>query len=82
MIIKYYTNVFVDAGWRGVEIEARAKQVSKGMAEVVEVRSIDGEAPVGYVSRTGAKRQTYNASGIAKREVGKKKRLSACWTIE
>jgi hypothetical protein len=27
---------------------------------------------------TGAKRQTYNAAGIAKREIGKKKRINSC----
>jgi hypothetical protein len=33
--------------------------------------------PIGD-SRTGAKRQKYHAAGIAQREVGMKKRLSAC----
>jgi hypothetical protein len=48
------------------------------MARVIKVIAIDGETPDGYTSRTGAKRQTYNAAGVAKREIGAKKRLSAC----
>jgi hypothetical protein len=78
MKIKYTASVMVAAGWRSVEITAEAEQVSKGMAVVTKVQLIDGEAPNGYQSRTGAKRQTFNASGIAQREVGKKKRLSTC----
>lgn len=78
MIIKYQASVMVPAGWRSVEIAAQVEKVSKGMAVVVKVLTIDGDAPNGYQSRTGAKRQTFNASGIAQREVGKKKRLSAC----
>ena len=77
MKIKYQASVMVAAGWRSVEIVAEAEQVSKGMVSVTKVIAIDGETPNGYMSRTGAKRQTFNASGIAQREIGKKKRLSA-----
>jgi len=52
------------------------------MAKVLQVTLIDDEAPIGYTSRTGAKRQTYHAAGIAKREIGKNKRLSSCTIIE
>ena len=76
--IKYSASVFTQAGWRNVTIEASAEQVSAGMAKVIEVLTIDGDAPIGYTSRTGAKRQTYHAAGIAQREVGAKKRLSSC----
>ena len=76
--IKYSASVFTQAGWRNVTIEASAEQVSAGMAKVTEVLTIDGDAPIGYTSRTGAKRQTYHAAGIAQREVGAKKRLSSC----
>ena len=78
MTIKYNASVYTQAGWRGVTIKAKAEQISKGMAQVLDVLEIDGEAPVGYTSRTGAKRQTYHAAGIAQREVGAKKRISAC----
>jgi hypothetical protein len=76
--IKYDSSVFTPAGWRSVEITAKAEQTSAKMATVIEVDEIDGAAPIGYTSRTGAKRQTYNAAGIAQREVGAKKRLSSC----
>lgn len=77
-IIEYNASVMVAAGWRSVTIKAEAEKTSEKMAKVVKVLTIDGEAPNGYTSRTGAKRQTYNASGIALREEGKSKRLSAC----
>ena len=78
----YTTNVLVDAGWRSVEITAMLTQVSKGMAEVVEVIAIDGKEPRGYHSRTGATRQQYNAGFLANREVGKRKRLSAVEVLD
>lgn len=82
MKIKYTASVMVDAGWRSVEITAEVEQVSKGMAVVTDVIAIDGEAPYGYQSRTGARRQRYKADSIAQREIGKKKRLSACVIVE
>jgi isopentenyl diphosphate isomerase/L-lactate dehydrogenase-like FMN-dependent dehydrogenase len=79
--ITYDASVFTQAGWRSVEIKAKAIKTSEKMAEVTEVLEIDGEMPIGYASRTGAKRQTYNAKGIAQREIGKKKRLGACLSV-
>ena len=76
--IEYIASVYTAAGWRPVTICAAADQVSAGTALVTAVIKIDGEAPKGYTSRTGAKRQVYNANGIANREIGKKKRLSSC----
>jgi hypothetical protein len=78
MQIAYEASVFTAAGWRSVTITALAEKISAGMAAVMEVIAIDGEKPVGYTSRTGAKRQQYHAAGIAAREVGKRKRISAC----
>ena len=52
------------------------------MAQVIKVTEIDGREPVGYTSRTGAKRQQYCAAAIAVREVGAKKRISACKVLE
>lgn len=77
MIIKYNTSVFTSAGWRGVTIEAEAESAGK-MAVVVKVLAIDGENIKPTMSRTGAKRQQYHGTGIALREEGKRKRLSAC----
>ena len=82
MKIKYNASVMTQAGWRGVTITAEVKQISKGMAEVVKVTEINGEAPSSGMSRTGAKRQSYNGKHIALREVGAKKRLSACTIVE
>lgn len=76
--IEYTASVMVDAGWRPVTITAIATNVSEKMAVVERVTLIDGEEPTGYTSRTGARRQRYHAAGLAQREVGKKKRLSAC----
>lgn len=82
LIIEYNSSVYVPAGWRSVTIIARARRTSPKMAEVVEVLEIDGEAPTGYTSRTGAKRQRYHAAGIAQREVGARKRLGTCYIVE
>jgi hypothetical protein len=78
MIIQYTASVCTQAGWRPVTITAQAEPISAGMARVVRVDAIDGDAPAGYASRTGAKRQTFHAAGIAQREIGARKRLSAC----
>lgn len=81
--IKYNASVMVQAGWRSVEITAKAELSKSGkMASVVEVLEIDGGEPVGYTSRTGAKRQSYNAASIAKREIGANKRISSCEVVE
>ena len=81
MNIQYDASVFTAAGWRSVTITATAAQVSAGMAQVEQVIEIDGAPPVGYTSRTGAKRQQYHAAGIALREIGKRKRISTCRII-
>ena len=81
IIIKYNASVLVDAGWRSVIIEAEAEKISEKMVVVIDVLDIDGESPKRNQSRTGAKRQTYNGENIAKREIGKKKRLSSCEII-
>jgi hypothetical protein len=76
--IKYSTSVFTPAGWRSVCIRAIANKISEKMAEVTEVTAIDGDAPVNNMSRNGSRRQRYNGKSISLREVGAKKRLSAC----
>jgi hypothetical protein len=81
MVIEYNASVMVAAGWRSVRITAKVESLSEKMAKVVEVLAIDGDSPKGYASRTGANRQKYNASSVALREVGAKKRLSACEVV-
>lgn len=78
MIIGYKSSVYTPAGWRSVTIRARAEQISPAMARVTEVLTIDGETPSRTMSRTGAKRQEYWGTGTAAREIGARKRLSAC----
>ena len=82
MIIEYTASVFTPAGWRGVTIAAYAERISAGMARVIAVRAIDGEDPRPGMSRTGARRQQFNGVGVAAREVGALKRLSACNIME
>jgi hypothetical protein len=48
------------------------------MVEVVEVTKIGGEDPVKSMSVSGSRRQSFNGISISQREVGAKKRLSAC----
>lgn len=78
LTITYTASVYTKAGWRGVSIKAEARQISAGMAKVNRVLEIDGETPRGTMSRTGAHRQQYWGTGVAQREVGARKRLSAC----
>jgi hypothetical protein len=79
--INYTASVFTAAGWRSITITADAEQTSAGMATVTRVTAINGEAPAYNMSRTGARRQQYNGQAIAKREIGARKRLSACTTL-
>lgn len=76
--IEYSTSVYTPAGWRNVTIRAEAERISAGMARVTRVVAINGETPAGTMSRTGARRQEFRGTGIAEREVGARKRLSAC----
>lgn len=80
--VEYNSSVFTPAGWRGVTITAAAEQISEKRCRILDVMLIDGKVPSGYASRTGAKRQTYNAAGVSQREVNKIKNLSALEVIE
>jgi len=79
--IKYTASVFTGAGWRSVTVTADADQISAGMATVTRITAIDGETPSYGMSRTGARRQQYNGQAIAAREIGARKRLSACAVV-
>jgi hypothetical protein len=75
--VEYKSSVFTPAGWRSVTITAAAEQISPKRCRILSVMLIDGKVPSGYASRTGAKRQTYNADGVSKREIDKIKNLSS-----
>jgi hypothetical protein len=79
---EYSASVFTAAGWRSVTITAHIKLLTPKTGSVVQVLAIDGEEPTGYTSRTGSKRQRYNAAGIAARELGKKKRLASLLDVK
>lgn len=81
MQIEYTASVYTQAGWRSVSITAEAERTSKAMATVTKVLAIDGEKPSYGMSRTGANRQKYNGMGVAKREIGARKRLSTCSVV-
>jgi len=76
--ITYNTAVYTPAGWRSEVVTAIAKQLTAKRAEVVEVTDIGGNGKTGWASRTGAARQKYSVGGVAQREIGKIKILSAC----
>ena len=76
--ITYNTAVYTPAGWRSEVVTAIAKQLTPKRAEVVEVTDIGGNGKTGWASRTGAARQKYSVGGVAQREIGKIKILSAC----
>ena len=81
--ISYNTAVRMDAGWRQIYVCAEARPIGRGLAEVVEVTSVDGHDPeVAWASRTGAYRQSYSPASIARRELGKRKRVSACEILD
>ena len=79
--ITYTTSVHTPAGWRSETVTALAKLLSPKRAQVVEVTDIGGNGATGYASRTGAARQKYSVGGVAQREIGKIKILSACETV-
>lgn len=78
--ITYTLGIKVDAGWRSVEVKALAEKQG-GYAVVKNVLEIDGETPAYGQSRTGAKRQQFNGRYWADRQVGAKKRVSACVVV-
>lgn len=74
--INYNTSVFTPCGWRNVEVTGVAEKISEKRCKVLNVDFIDNKKPVGYASRTGAKRQQYNALGISFREIDKIKNIN------
>lgn len=82
MLIEYSASVFTPAGWRSVPIRARCAPKTAKMVTITEVLTIAGDVPTYGMSVTGAKRQSFNGIGVAAREIGAVKRLSACKVIE
>lgn len=81
MRIQYQSSVYTPAGWRSIRIDADATQVSPGFAKVARVTAINGKPPTWTMSRTGARRQEFSGFAVAEREIGARKRLSACTII-
>ena len=80
--VKYQASVKTLAGWRPVSVVAEATLSGTGkMASITKVTTIDGEVPARGQSRTGAKRQEFDGVFWANREIGAKKRVSACEVI-
>ena len=80
--ITYTTAVYTPAGWRPETVTAIAKSISPRRVQVVEVLDIGANGKSGYASRTGANRQKYSVGGVAAREIGKIKNLSACEILQ
>ena len=82
--LKYIAAVYVAAGWRSVPVIARARPLGRGgLAQVTEVLAVGGHAPdTTWASRTGANRQGYSPAAISNRELGKRKRVSACHILD
>ena len=81
MKIEYKSSVYTQAGHRSVYIVATAKRISEKQCEVVEVLTIDDEAPSKYMSRTGSRRQQYDGVYTANNEIGKIKRISSLFIV-
>ena len=79
--ITYTTSVYTPAGWRSETVTALAKLLTPKRAEIVDVIDVGGNGSTGYASRTGAARQKYSVGGVAAREIGKIKILSACTIV-
>ena len=79
--ITYNTAVYTPAGWRSEVVTAIAKQLTPKRVRVVEVTDVGNNGTKGWASRTGANRQTYSVGGVAQREIGKIKILSACTSV-
>ena len=79
--ITYTTAVYTPAGWRPETVTALATQLSPRRAEIIRVIDVGQNGNAGYASRTGANRQKYSVGGVAAREIGKIKNLSACEII-
>jgi len=80
--IEYKASVNTPAGWRSVYMSGTAKQTSQNRVEVVEITHIDGDRVAKNMNRTGANRQQFDGEYFANLETGKKKNVSALFTIK
>lgn len=77
IIVSYTTSVFTQgAGWRSVDVVARAEKTSPKKCRIIEVLDVDGNGTCGYASRTGANRQKYSVDSVVRKEEGKNKIIS------
>ena len=81
MTIWYNSSVHTQAGYRSVKITASAEKISAKRCKVLEVIAIDGQQVTANMSRTGAKRQQFYGTGVARREANRIKNLSACTVL-
>ena len=79
--VVYETAVCTPAGWRSETVTALAEKISAKRVRVTEVVDVGGNGDSGYASRTGANRQRYSVTGVAVREAGKVKNISALSSI-
>ena len=80
--IEYSIGVKTICGWRKEYVTAIAEKLSEKRCKITSVEDIGGNGNVGYASRTGAKRQTYNVGFFARSEVGKVKNISSVKILE
>lgn len=79
--VVYETAVCTPAGWRSETVTALAEKISEKRVRITEVTDVGGNGDSGFASRTGANRQRYSVTGVAGREVGKVKNISALSSI-
>jgi hypothetical protein len=77
MNVEYKGSVSTPAGWRPVWMKGTAKKISEKRCEIIEITHIDDEEVSYNMSRTGAKRQSFNGMYFSDNEKGKKKNLSS-----
>lgn len=82
VLIEFKSSVLTGAGWRSVWMRATAEKISEKRVKVLEVTHIDDE-PISFkMSRTGSKRQEFNAQHFANEAAGAIKNISALHSIE
>ena len=81
MKIEYKASVNTPAGHRSVYVVAKALKLSEKRCEVIEVLTIDDEAPRRNMSRTGANRQAFDGLYLSANEAGKKKNIASLFNV-
>lgn len=71
--VKYTVGVNTNCGWRSKDVVALAEQISEKRVKIVEVLEME---------KADSRRQQYNKSYFAEKEVGKTKNISSVEIIE